>query len=150
MPLEPATVHKQHKESGGPRLYGFGGRERGFSFAQYLPNGLPLIPAVVFGLIALVWATPIYSAGIHFKTFSGIGTAILLGPPLGIAWSTRIKLSNNLTISDIFTTYFRFFFMEARRFAGNNLFRPSYIRVRSTVFTPRIDEDTNTTTADTD
>lgn len=148
MPLEPGNVHKQHKEQGGPRLYGIGGRERGFSFAQWFPNGIPLIPAGVFCLIAVVWAVPIYKfAGIHFQTGGGAGTALLLGPPLLAVWATRVKLPNNLTLSEVFTTYFRFFFMEARLHASNETFQPTHIKVRARIYSPRPIENTTTITA---
>lgn len=147
MPLESGTVHKQHKEAGGPRLYGIGGRERGFSFANWLPNGLPLIPAGIFAVMALIWALPVANlTGITFTTWSGLGTAALLGPPAAVTASTQIKLSNSLTISEVFSTYFRFFFLESRHFSGNKTFSPSYEHVRAWIYTPEpVDTTTNTT-----
>lgn len=135
-------VHNEAFQVDNHRLYNIGGA-RGINLVSIFPTGLGFGQVAVVIAAALVWTLPLSMLGVGFRNAGGLGTLLLLGPPVFVAIIASRKLSSDITPTQWLSFKTNYYLRQSRHLAGNAPFVPAQKTIIAEVFFPRTtDEET--------
>lgn len=134
-------VHNKAFAVDNGRLYNLGGA-RGINLIRVFPNGVAFIHIIIAALAMLFWTLPLSQlAGIGFQDAGGLGTLLLLGPPILLAVLSSRKFKQDLSLSQLILIKVNKYIRQSSHYAGNDVFMPTgHKPIIATVFMP-IDAD---------
>lgn len=135
------NVHNDAFSVDNKRLYNIGG-ERGINLVKVFPNGVGLGQIVIVGIAMLVWTLPLTTLlGLGFQDMGGLGTLVLLTPPVLVAIIGSRKLSNDISPAQWISFKTAYYIRQSRHTAGNAAFIPVARKsITASVFMPRTND----------